>query len=184
MRLNAKFLAAAAGLVLAGAAMIPPAKAMPLDNALSTGNATSGLLEYVRGGGRGGGGGHFGGGHFGGGARFGGGHFGGGGRHFGGGHFGGYRGGGYAFRGGYGFRRYGAPFIGGLALGAVAAPYYYGGYPDNYVDNYVDNYDYGAYAGDDGVPDDAVAACAQRFKSYDPQSGTYLGYDGQRHPCP
>jgi BA14K-like protein len=24
----------------------------------------------------------------------------------------------------------------------------------------------------------------QRFRSYDPQSGTYLGYDGQRHPCP
>jgi len=27
------------------------------------------------------------------------------------------------------------------------------------------------------------AAC-ERFKSYDPASGTYLGYDGQRHPCP
>lgn len=26
--------------------------------------------------------------------------------------------------------------------------------------------------------------CSQRFKSYDPRSGTYLGYDGQRHPCP
>ena len=26
--------------------------------------------------------------------------------------------------------------------------------------------------------------CAQRFKSYDPASGTYLGYDGRRHPCP
>ncbi|QFU14945.1 BA14K family protein [Microvirga thermotolerans] len=30
----------------------------------------------------------------------------------------------------------------------------------------------------------AVAYCAQRFKSYDPASGTYLGYDGRRHPCP
>ncbi|MBB3021035.1 hypothetical protein FHR70_004125 [Microvirga lupini] len=28
------------------------------------------------------------------------------------------------------------------------------------------------------------AYCAQRFKSYDPASGTYLGYDGMRHPCP
>ena len=28
------------------------------------------------------------------------------------------------------------------------------------------------------------AYCAQRFKSYDPRSGTYLGYDGLRHPCP
>jgi hypothetical protein len=26
--------------------------------------------------------------------------------------------------------------------------------------------------------------CAQRFRSYDPASGTYMGYDGQRHPCP
>jgi BA14K-like protein len=31
---------------------------------------------------------------------------------------------------------------------------------------------------------DAVAYCMQRFRSYDPASGTYLGYDGMRHPCP
>jgi hypothetical protein len=31
---------------------------------------------------------------------------------------------------------------------------------------------------------DAVAYCMQRFRSYDPASGTYLGYDGYRHPCP
>jgi hypothetical protein len=31
---------------------------------------------------------------------------------------------------------------------------------------------------------DEVAYCSQRFKSYDPASGTYLGYDGLRHPCP
>ncbi|WP_262029377.1 BA14K family protein [Microvirga sp. Mcv34] len=30
----------------------------------------------------------------------------------------------------------------------------------------------------------AAGYCAQRFKSYDPASGTYLGYDGLRHPCP
>lgn len=29
-----------------------------------------------------------------------------------------------------------------------------------------------------------VSYCAQRYKSYDPASGTYLGYDGRRHPCP
>ena len=27
------------------------------------------------------------------------------------------------------------------------------------------------------------AACAARFQSYDPASGTYLGYDGYRHRC-
>jgi hypothetical protein len=24
----------------------------------------------------------------------------------------------------------------------------------------------------------------QTYRSYDPQSGTYLGFDGLRHPCP
>jgi BA14K-like protein len=39
-----------------------------------------------------------------------------------------------------------------------------------------------AYAGP--VVGDVVAYCMQRFRSYDPSSGTYLGYDGYRHPCP
>ena len=30
----------------------------------------------------------------------------------------------------------------------------------------------------------AVDYCAQRYRSYDPASGTYLGFDGVRHPCP
>ncbi len=29
-----------------------------------------------------------------------------------------------------------------------------------------------------------IAACQARFRSFDPASGTYLGFDGQRHPCP
>ena len=29
-----------------------------------------------------------------------------------------------------------------------------------------------------------TASCEQRFRSYDPASGTYLGFDGLRHPCP
>jgi hypothetical protein len=32
--------------------------------------------------------------------------------------------------------------------------------------------------------DDAVSYCMNRYQSYDPRSGTYLGYDGYRHPCP
>jgi len=35
-----------------------------------------------------------------------------------------------------------------------------------------------------GPTPDMVAYCARRFRSYDPASGTYLGYDGLRHPCP
>ena len=31
---------------------------------------------------------------------------------------------------------------------------------------------------------DAVQYCMNRFRSYDPGSGTYLGNDGYRHACP
>lgn len=34
------------------------------------------------------------------------------------------------------------------------------------------------------VSADAIAYCASRYRSYDPVSMTYLGYDGRRHPCP
>lgn len=30
----------------------------------------------------------------------------------------------------------------------------------------------------------SVEYCMQRYRSYDPYSRTYLGYDGLRHPCP
>ena len=32
-------------------------------------------------------------------------------------------------------------------------------------------------------PNEGGASCAQRFHSYDPATGTYLGRDGARHPC-
>ena len=31
---------------------------------------------------------------------------------------------------------------------------------------------------------DALAYCERTFRSFDPASGTYLGYDGERHACP
>jgi hypothetical protein len=82
----------------------------------------------------------------------------------------------------------------GVAAGSALA---YGGYgygydPYYYGDSYA--YDVGAY--DEGyavAPDVAVVGqpvavdasyCVQRFRSYDPASGTYLGFDGLRHPCP
>ena len=39
----------------------------------------------------------------------------------------------------------------------------------------------GALVANDGG---SVAYCQQTYRSYDPASGTYLGYDGMRHPCP
>ena len=31
---------------------------------------------------------------------------------------------------------------------------------------------------------DAIGYCMQRYRSFDPESMTYLGNDGFRHPCP
>jgi hypothetical protein len=53
--------------------------------------------------------------------------------------------------------------LGGLAAGAVIG---------------------GAIANSQARANDAMAYCSQRYRSYDPASGTYLGYDGNRHPCP
>lgn len=101
---------------------------------------------------------------------------------------------------------YGAGVVGaGLAAGAIGAgavaattpnwgwggnPYYAGagapygvwGARSAYYGAYGNNY--GAYAAADGGEIDAVAYCMQRFRSYDPNSGSYLGYDGLRHACP
>jgi hypothetical protein len=109
------------------------------------------------------------------------------------------RGGGQFAQGGFrgdhgrhrGFGR-GVGFAAGLAAGSALGygyggyydPYYYGG--DDYAyNNYYDN----GYSGYDGDPGYVVSSgadpsyCAQRYRSYDPASGTYLGYDGLRHPC-
>ncbi|OCK55011.1 BA14K family protein [Bradyrhizobium sp. LMTR 3] len=65
----------------------------------------------------------------------------------------------------HGYRRhYGwGPAVGGLAAGAIIG---------------------GAIANSRAQALENDAYCSQRFKSYDPRSGTYLGYDGLRHPCP
>jgi len=65
--------------------------------------------------------------------------------------------------------------------------------PSYYDYGYDYGYDSGYYPYDDdayayvapGVADgDSVGYCQQRFRSYDPSTGTYLGLDGLRHPCP
>ncbi len=57
----------------------------------------------------------------------------------------------------------GAAALGGLAAGAIIG---------------------GAIANSQARANDATTYCAQRYRSYDPASGTYLGYDGNRHSCP
>ena len=73
--------------------------------------------------------------------------------------------------------------------GAVASQGYYGGpgyyYGDAPAQAYYDDQYYDDSATVAAVPEgDDAAYCIQRFRSYDPQSGTYLGSDGYRHPCP
>ncbi len=89
----------------------------------------------------------------------------------------------------------------GVATGAAiaAGDYGYGYGPDYYGTDYAYGPDYygDSYAYDVGptvafeqpVPVEGpvvadASYCAQRYRSYDPASGTYLGFDGFRHPCP
>jgi BA14K-like protein len=87
---------------------------------------------------------------------------------------GGYRGGGFVGAG----VGLGLGIAAGVVGGAIAAtqPYGYYGYDPGYA--YGPGDDQGYTGGD------AVGYCMQRFRSYDPSSGTYLGFDGFRHPCP
>lgn len=99
----------------------------------------------------------------------------------GGGWHGGGRPGGW--HGGHVHRRGGGGFYPGLAAGAIiggalAAPFAFG-YSDPYY--YDDDYVEAPAVTSDA---DAIAYCKQRFRSYDVRTGTYLGYDGLRHPCP
>jgi hypothetical protein len=114
---------------------------------------------------------------------------GGGGWHGGGPRFGGgwHNGGGY--RGG----GFGPGFAAGAIIGSgIAANSYYG---NSYYGN-----SYGYYGGGpaysssyyDDEPDAVEVApsggdvdyCVRTYKSYNVRTGTYLGYDGQRHACP
>lgn len=42
----------------------------------------------------------------------------------------------------------------------------------------------GAIAASAAQAQQNAAYCAQRYRSYDPRSGTYLNNDGNRYPCP
>jgi hypothetical protein len=83
-----------------------------------------------------------------------------------------YGGRGYYRRGGNG-GAVAAGVLGGLAVGAMIGaaaaapppPAYYAPAP--------------VYGGGG----DWLAYCSSKYRSFDPASGTYLGYDGYRHPC-
>jgi len=70
--------------------------------------------------------------------------------------------------------------VGGAIVGATR-PYGYDGY-EGYGPGYA--YAPGYVAVSPYAGGSEAAYCQQRFRSYDPASGTYLGFDGLRHPCP
>jgi BA14K-like protein len=97
-------------------------------------------------------------------------------------------------RGGAGVGLAAGAIIGGAIIGAGRSYGYEGydrrngydsgyAYAPGYGQRYVpdDEQGYVAVAPDGGGSD--AAYCRQRYRSYDPASGTYLGFDGLRHPC-
>ncbi len=80
---------------------------------------------------------------------------------------------------GFGWGGPAAGFVAGAIIGGALASRPYYGYPAYGYPVYEEPvYGYAAPA------DDAIAYCQSRYRSYDPASGTFLGYDGLRHPCP
>lgn len=82
---------------------------------------------------------------------------------------------------------------GALIGGAIANQGYYGnpgyGYGGYGVPTYEapDDDGLGPVLADQeevGPAGEGADYCAQRYRSYDRASGTYLGFDGDRHPCP
>jgi BA14K-like protein len=105
----------------------------------------------------------------------------------------GWHGGGW-HRGGFGWPAAVAAGVVGGAVAAATSPLWAPGYYDyapgySYGPNYSYDYDYApapyAASGPAVVAQNNDASyCAARFRSYDPASGTYLGFDGLRHSCP
>lgn len=91
------------------------------------------------------------------------------------------------------YAAYGRPYY----RGAYYRPYYGGYYRPYYGGNYP--YGYGAAAATGALIGTAIASqpvvtgsvgsssaayCAQRYRSYNPATGTFTGYDGRQHRCP
>ena len=82
----------------------------------------------------------------------------------------------------------------GAGVAAVAAGALIGGAIASQNQGYYPAETYPVYSDPDYVYTDAapvvynsgdmVTYCEQTYRSYDPPSGSYLGYDGFRHPCP
>ena len=98
-----------------------------------------------------------------------------------------YQRGGYAhgYGPGYGIGAGAAALATGALIGGALATQDQGYYPVQTYPAYSDP----GYVYSDAAPTvynngGSVAYCEQTYRSYDPASGSYLGYDGYRHACP
>jgi hypothetical protein len=116
---------------------------------------------------------------------------------------GGWHGGGW-HGGGWGWPAAAAAGIVGGAVAAATSPLWAPGYYDSYPGYAYGSYGYAPYnygngtygygypapatvtvaPGTEVAQGDTTAWCAARYRSFDPASGTYLGFDGMRHTCP
>ena len=90
-----------------------------------------------------------------------------------------------AYRGGYGGAYYGRPYYGygygrGYNYGGAAAAGAVGLATGAIVGGAIAQQQAPVYA----APSSSVSYCMNRFRSYNPATGTYLGNDGLRHACP
>jgi BA14K-like protein len=77
-------------------------------------------------------------------------------------------------------------------MGGATGPGSASGYEPTYNNAYYSGYDQagppragsGALGGNNSYAMSLRGGdCAQRYRSYDPSSGTYVGHDGRRHSC-
>jgi hypothetical protein len=90
--------------------------------------------------------------------------------------------------------------VGALVAGAAQQPQWYDPYDDPYADDYyyyrprADHYDYfppapvdrgrrTAYRGAEPWTPEWYAYCQARYRSFNPRTGTFRGYDGRNHFC-
>jgi hypothetical protein len=78
-------------------------------------------------------------------------------------------------------RAFAAGAVTGAILGGSQGFGYYDGTPAVYPPGYSDG---GPAIVPGPAAADAIAYCMQTYSSYDPRSGTYIGDDGNPHPCP
>ena len=70
-----------------------------------------------------------------------------------------------------------------VAAGAIGAGAYYGAYGSEEHYAGYDSGQYYNYVGQ-GSTAESTNGCAERFRSYNPATGMYVGYDGLNHSCP